>query len=179
MKSSDTPLIEVARLGRQVGLKGELKLHIHSDFPEQFSVGKSFSTQKNIKLEVATYNPKRELISFVGFQDRESCATLVNSFLFTTQEATEADCELEEGEFYWYDVIGSKVEESSSILGVVQEIERIGDVDYMVVRTDMTLVEKGLSKSFYIPYIDRYVISFDKPTKTVSTKEAIDLLENS
>lgn len=179
MKSSDTPLIEVARLGRVVGLSGELKLHIHCDFPEQFKAGKSFTTQKGLELEVASFNPKRELISFVGYQGRDVASALVNSFLLTTQAATEADCELEEGEFYWYDVIGSVIEEDGSILGVVEEIERIGDVDYMVVKTDITLVEKGLSKVFYLPYIERYIIDFDKVSKTVSTKEAIDLLESS
>ena len=45
-------LIEVAQLGRLVGLKGELKLHLHCDFPEQFKKGKTFQTSRGETLEV-------------------------------------------------------------------------------------------------------------------------------
>jgi len=38
MSKKESP-IEVAQVGRLVGLRGELKLHIHSDFPEQFCTG--------------------------------------------------------------------------------------------------------------------------------------------
>ncbi|DAB32985.1 MAG TPA: 16S rRNA processing protein RimM [Sulfurospirillum sp. UBA11407] len=179
MNSKDNSLLEVARLGRLVGLKGELKLHLHSDFPEQFCKGKVFSTQKNLVLEIATYNQNKGLISFVGYQDRDKASALVNSFLFTTKEQSQNDCKLEEGEFFWFEVIGSTIQENEKILGSVVEIERIEPVDYLVVQTDESLVKDGMSKTFFIPFIERYVLRFDKEAKIVFVKDGLELLENS
>jgi len=176
MSKKESP-IEVAQIGRLVGLRGELKLHIHSDFPEQFCAGKIFTTQKNIKLEIASYNEKRGLVLFRGYESRESAACLVNSFLLTTMEATLEDCNLDDDELFWFDIMGCEVKENESILGVVSDIERIGDTDYMVIKTDKTLVAKGLSKTFFLPYIDRYVISANKETKVVHVKDGLELLE--
>lgn len=178
MSKKESP-IEVAQIGRPVGLMGELKLHIHSDFPEQFSAGKTFTTQKNITLEIASYNEKRGLVLFRGYESRESAVCLVNSFLMTTMEATLEDCELDDNELFWFDIIGCNVEENETLIGVVSEIERIGVTDYMVIKTDKTLVEKKLSKTLFIPYIDRYVIRTSKEEKVVHVKDGLELLENS
>jgi len=171
--------IEVAQIGRLVGLGGELKLHIHSDFPEQFRAGKTFDTQKNIKLEIASYNEKRGLVLFRGYESRESASCLVNSYLLTTMEATLEDCALDEDELFWFDIIGCTVEDNGTVLGLVKDIERIGDTDYMVITTDKVLVDKDLSKKLFIPYIDRYVISTSKEEKVIHVKDGLELLENS
>ena len=63
--NNTSSLLEVAQLGRLVGLKGELKLHLHCDFPEQFKKGKTFQTSKGDILEVLSYNQGRGVISFV------------------------------------------------------------------------------------------------------------------
>ncbi len=171
--------IEIAQIGRLVGLRGELKLHIHSDFPEQFSEGKRFDTQKNITLEIASYNGKRGLILFRGYESRESAACLVNSYLMTTLEATLKECKLEDDELFWFDIIGCVVKDGETVLGAVSEMERIGATDYMVVKTDKALVDKKLSKKLFIPYIERYVISASKEEKVVYVKDGLELLESS
>ncbi|AFL69002.1 ribosome maturation factor RimM [Sulfurospirillum barnesii] len=178
--NNQSSLIEVAKIGRLVGLKGELKLYLECDFPEQFKKGKTFTTQKGEVLEVFSYNHARGLISFVGFQEREVAAKLVNSILYTSQENSMKECALKEGEFFWFDLIGASViDEDLVCLGVVDEIERIGVTDYLVVKTEAALLEKGLAKLFYVPYIERYVISFDKENKRVYVKDGLGILENS
>ncbi|HGZ70054.1 MAG TPA: ribosome maturation factor RimM, partial [Nitratifractor sp.] len=62
MQSKDNFL--VAQFGRAVGLKGELKLNLHTDFPEQFKVGRVLSTNRG-PLTIQNYNPKRNLIKIV------------------------------------------------------------------------------------------------------------------
>lgn len=171
--------IEVAQIGRPVGLHGELKLHIHSDFPEQFKAGKIFVTQKNVNLEILSYNHERGVVSFRGYESRESATVLVNSFLMTTLEATLEDCNLDNDELFWFDVIGCSVKEDDIVLGDVKEIERIGSTDYLVIKTDNALVKKELSKTFYLPYIDRYILSANKEEKIVHVKDGLELLENS
>ncbi|WP_024953737.1 ribosome maturation factor RimM [Sulfurospirillum arcachonense] len=178
MSKKSSP-IEVAQIGRLVGLRGELKLHLHSDFPEQFKAGKTFITQKNITLEILSYNEKRGLVLFKGYESRDSASVLVNSFLLTSLEATLEDCELNNNELFWFDIIGCSVKENENVLGVVTEIERIGSTDYMIIKTDENLLKKNLSKTFYIPYIDRYVLEANKDEKVVVVKDGLELLENS
>ncbi|MDD3325075.1 MAG: ribosome maturation factor RimM [Sulfurospirillaceae bacterium] len=171
--------IEVAQIGRLVGLTGELKLHLHCDFPEQFKKGNTFFTEKNATLEVATYNKSRQTISFVGYQDRDLASKLVNALLFTSKESTLENCKLKEGEFFWFDIIGSKVFDGSQLLGIVGDIERIAISDYLVIKTDDALVSQGFTKSFYIPYIDRYIVHFDSSKKEIVTRDCTGILENS
>ena len=173
-------LIEVAQLGRLVGLKGELKLHLHCDFPEQFKKGKTFQTSKGETLEVFSYNQGRGLISFVGYTQREEAQKLVNTILLTTPENSMRDCALSEGEFFWFDLMDARViDENELLLGCVEEIERIATTDYLVIKTQHSLVEQGLPKRFYMPYIERYILSFDKTTQEIRCKDGLGILENS
>ena len=177
--NNPSTLIEVAQVGRLVGLKGELKLHLHCDFPEQFQKGRVFQTHKGESLEVFSYSASKGLISFVGYLDREIASKLVNTLLYTTPENSMRDCPLSEGEFFWFDLINAQILDENVCLGVVDEIERIAVTDYLVVKTDESLVKQGLAKQFYIPYIDRYIIRFDKETRVVQTRDALGILENS
>lgn len=173
-------LIEVAQIGRLVGLKGDLKLHLHCDFPEQFKKGKTFQTHKGETLEVLSYQHTKGLISFVGYEDRERAQKLVNTILMSTPENSMRDCALKEGEFFWFDMIDARViDDDTLLLGCVEEIERIATTDYLVVKTDETLLKKGLATHFYIPYIERYIVSFQKADKEIRTKDALGILENS
>ncbi len=177
MKSDET--IHIATIGKCVGLRGDLRLHLYTDFPQQFQAGNTFTTDKNIKLTIHTYNPQTALIQFVGYGDRTSASKLTNQKLFTTKSRSREVCDLKEGEYFWFDLIGASVEEDGRILGEVTEIERIANTDYLIVRTAKTLHEEGLAKKFYIPYIPKYIVRFDEASATVFTEGAYDILEAS
>lgn len=172
-------LLQVATVGRLVGLKGELKLHIQSDFPEQFHAGAVFFSEKNVKLTIEKYNNARNTVIFKDFSSREAAQILVNTRLLTSKKDSFEHCDLMDGEFFWFDVIGATVQENGMILGIVEEIERISINDYLIVKTSSELVERKLPKLFYVPYIDRYINRFDSAEKIVYTKDAFGLLENS
>ncbi len=177
--NNNNEMIQVAKIGRLVGLKGELKLNIHCDFPEQFRPDAVFATNKNFKLTIDTFNRTNNTISFKGYASREDSVKLVNLNLFTTKEATLQECDLRDGEFFWFDIIGAILEDDGEILGEIQDINRIGTDDYLIIKTADKLIEKNLPKLFYLPYIDRYIINFDKDKKIVYAKDAIGILENS
>lgn len=179
MKTPDENYLQVARIGKLVGIKGDLKLHDLSDFPQQFVQGRTFLSDKGEQLQIVAFNPSRKLVRFEGFESRESASCLVNQFLYSTLQETQDNCQLEEDEFYWHQVIGLKVEQSGSSLGLVKDIERIGSVDYLRVATDAELIKKKLPKEFYIPYIDAYVIETDIHSRCILVKDALALLENS
>ena len=172
-------LLHVATLGRSVGLKGDMKLNLHTDFPEQFQTDTSFILEDGKEIIIESYNSDRDLVKIKGIDSPEAAKVLTNSKLFTTQEETRVHCNLKEGEFFWFDLIGAQVFENEFELGTVEQIERIGTLDYLLVKTSSFFVDKGLTESFLIPYIDQFVISFDCENKVVTVKGGIDLLEAS
>jgi len=172
--------VEIATIGKVVGLGGELKLHLQTDFVEQFVSGAKFILKNGQSLEIDTYNPKRGLVKFTRYNVREDAAILTNQKLYLTKEESRANCDLQENQYFWFDMIDSTVIENDKILGIVKDIERIATMDYLKITTDKILVSQGLPSSFYIPYIvDVYIERFDVDTKKLFTKDALLLLEAS
>ncbi len=168
----------IAQIGRTVGLHGDLKLHLHTDFPEQFTKGALFESDRG-KLEIAAYNPARGLIRFKGYESVDLAKKLTNSKLYTTKDQTERSCILQEGEYFWYDIIGLSLYEDSELLGVVKDIDRLPSADYLVVKTDESLIEDGFAKEFLVPYIPRYILFVDKANNKISAQDAKEILEAS
>lgn len=156
-----------------------MKLNLFTDFPEQFAPNSTFMLENGTEITLLSYNPERELVRLKGVDSPESAKALTNSKLFTTYEATRARCALDEGEYFWFDMIGAKVLENATLLGTVQEIERIGAQDYLLIKTDESFVSKGLPNTFLIPYIDHFVQGFDSEGKTITVQGGLDLLEAS
>lgn len=168
----------IAQIGRTVGLYGDLKLHLHTDFPEQFKVGHTLKSSRG-DLTISDLNPNRGTIRFIGYESVESAKKLTNVKLYANEEETKAYCHLEKDEYFWFDVIGCIVKEKEIILGTVDDIQRMLDLDYLVIKTDQSLVEAGMPKEFLLPYIPRYIVKTDIETKTVLTQDAKDILEAS
>jgi len=168
----------IAQIGRTVGLHGDLRLNLHTDFPEQFQPGARFESSRGV-LEVAAFNPDRGLIRFVGYASMESAKTLTNAKLYSTLEQTREQVTLKEGEHFWFEIIGCRIVEKGVTLGVVSEIERLIDADYLAVETDEKMVENGCPKSFLIPYIPRYIVSVNIEEKTIDVVDAHAILEAS
>lgn len=177
MMNSDK--LQIATIGKVVGLWGELKLHLQSDFEEQFQSGKRFVLTNGTSVEIESYNQAKSLVKFLGFNVREDAQKLTNQKLFTTLEATRENCSLREGQFFWFDVVGSSVFDADLCLGTVDEIERIGAVDYLIIKTADDLVQKEHSEKFYIPYIDQYIKQFDSENRKIKTEGGLLLLEAS
>lgn len=174
--SNDSSLI--AQIGRTVGLWGDLKFHIHTDFPEQFKTGKTYKTNRG-ELTIADINAKRGTIRFQGYESVDAAKKLTNVKIYADIAQTKEDCDLQEGQHFWFDIIGCQVKQDEETLGVVEEIQRMADTDYLSIKTDGTLVKSGFPKSFLLPYIDRYIIKSDIQEKIVYTKDAKDILEAS
>ena len=168
----------IAQIGRTIGLWGDLKFHLHTDFPEQFKIGTSYQSDRG-NLTISDINMERGMIRFVGYESVDAAKKLTNAKIYATIEQTKTNCDLKQGEYFWFDVIGCTVKQDDVILGVVEEIQRMADTDYLCVKTRDDLIDQGLAKHFLLPYIDRYVLSVDTAEKIVYTKDAKDILEAS
>lgn len=159
-----TPMIEVAKIGKTVGVHGGLKIYPLTDFPQIFTQDVIFSARKGdlaqqyLELRIKSY--KDGIAHFVGYESLESAKTLTNAILSMSLEDTKKLCPLKEGEMFWFDVLGCEIIEDGECLGCVKDIERIGSVDYLMIKARSS--DPKLPKTFMIPYIDRYVISSSK-----------------
>jgi 16S rRNA processing protein RimM len=179
MSNQSDKLLHIATIGKAVGLQGDMKLHIKSDFPEQFVKGAKFFISKKRTIELSFVDMERSLIKIVGVNNPEDAKRLTNEKIYTTYEDTRKNVQLEKGQYFYFDIENCQVYENGVLLGVVDEVERIGATDYLTIITDEAFVAKKLPKSFLIPYQDHFVISVDIIAKRIEVKGGIDILETS
>ncbi len=168
----------IAQVGKTHGLYGDLKLHLHTDFPEQFQAGYKFQSSSGL-LEINEVNLKRGIISFKGYEGVDYAKKLTNTKLYATLEETRERCKLKEDEHFWFEIEACSIMEDGVLLGKISEMQRLADVDYLFIETDERLVKEGFSKSFLVPYIDRYILKKDMESKIIYTKDAKEILEAS
>ncbi len=181
------PMLLVGRIGKSVGLNGGLKLHLESDFPECLKKGvkvsvapiNAFSCASFKEYTIHSYEHAKNLLFLETIQTPEKAKELTNLGLFMSEAESKKLCVLKDGEFFYCDLVGLSVVEENEILGKVIEIQRISQIDYFLVETARSLIEKGLAKIFLIPYRDFYVKEILLQDKKITTHNAKTLLENS
>ena len=172
--------VYIAKIGKTVGLKGQLKLHTDTDFPEQFSKNCSFVTNKKITLTIDTFNSTSKTVKFKELNTIEEAQRVINQQLFTTREDTKQNCILNDNQFFWFDLVGCKIIENGLYLGDITEVQRFPQCDYFEIQTSKNLVEtENLSKVFLLPYNDNYIINVDIQNKEINVKDAMAILEAS
>lgn len=179
--------ILVAKCGKTIGLKGEIKLIIYSDFLEVFTKGNVFlckgaesSVDSAFFLTLQSFNSHKNSATFAEITSIERAKNLTSMFLFSTKSLTQKQCVLSENEHFWFEIIGRSVVENGERIGVVSEIERIGSIDYLIIEVDCAIFAKYphiKAKRFYLPYISRYVLSAENGV--VAVQDALLVLESS
>jgi len=178
-RQNNDRLLHIATLGRTVGLGGDMKLHLFTDFPEQFKKGETFYTKDRSPLKIADINLERGIVRLEGVDTPEAARRFTNTKLYTTYGRTRETCSLDEGQYFWFDLVGSRIVEDGTTLGQVLEIERIGTLDYFVVKTDEALTAQGRPKQFLLPYQPHFVEAVDTDEGVIRTRGALDILEAS
>jgi len=172
MKSKKIP---IAKLGKSYGVKGWQKIHILSDFPEQFKPGSTFKSDRE-DLTIEKIDLKKGLVKIKGVNTPEDAKKITNRQLYTTEEETRDNIKLKENEYFWFDIMGCDVYEEGRKLGRVKEIER-ADVDYLLINTDEELIKDGYPKRFMIDF-KRHVKDVDIKSKKIETSGAIEILDS-
>ena len=167
--------IPIAKIGKTYGLKGWVKIHLLTDFPEQFKKDKTFKTNKN-ELTIEAINLKNKVVKFKGFNSPEEAKKLTNLTLYSDEQKTKEDIKLKKDEYFWFDIIGCEVYENNQKLGKVIDINRINDIDYVVVEVDKSLQNKV--KRFLFDF-KRHIIEVDIKNKKIITQNTIPILEAS
>ena len=138
------------------GLRGEVRVLSNTDFPEErFAVGEKVAAfmpgskePLTFKIKASRQHKQFYLLTFEGFDD----INLVEKYKGAELKVSEDQLfELEENEFYYFEIIGCEVfTDEGSLVGTVTEILTPGANDVWVVKTP----EK---KDVLIPYIESIV----------------------
>ena len=118
------------------GLRGEVKVELHTDFPERFAP--SVTVYLGEELDKAVINSARPhqgqlLVQFRGHETRESAEELRGLWVFIPEDEAVA---LDEDTYFVHDIIGLSVQTSAGrLLGTVSEVLLTGANDVYVVET--------------------------------------------
>jgi len=167
--------IPIAKLGKSHGVRGWQRIHLLTDFPEQFTPGATFSSDRE-DLTIEKIDLKRGLVKIKGIDTPEDAKKITNRQLYTTEEETRKNINLQENEYFWFDIENCEIYENGKKLGRVKEIER-ADVDYLVINTDESLIKEGYPKRFLIDF-KRHVKDVDIENKKIEAQGALDILES-
>ena len=170
--------LAIARLGRSVGLKGEMRFFNLCDFPEQFQAGAVFESDRG-EVKIERINLAKGTIKLVGINTPEEAKKYTNAYLYTDEQKTKEQIELKEDEYFWFDIIGLELYENGELLGKVIDIERLPAADYLVVATDEVLQKQNFPKRFLVPYLDKFIKDVDLEKKSIQADGAKEILEAS
>jgi len=178
MKTDDRLL--VATIGKVVGLGGDLKLHIESDFTNQFEKGRKFLLDDGKELTIADFDEAKKLIKFENFFIREEAKKLTNMKLYSTKSKSKDELLLKDGEYFWFELEDLEVYEDKQCIGTVTKVDRIAGYDYLLIFASKEL-QNSLNgpKTFMIPYVDRYIKSVNLESKKIEVIDCVDLYEAS
>ena len=167
-------LIPVAKILSTHGIKGELKVSPLLSYSEILLQIKRFYLTKNKENFLEVENIRKGpgynvyLVKFKNI-DFEEAQSLTNQILYIDFEDLP---DLEEDEFYYYQIIDFKVKDKNNKLwGKIKEIMPMGEYDLILVKT-----ESG--EEFYIPLVEEYVEELDLYSKTILVKDIKALVES-
>lgn len=172
--------ILVAKCGRTIGLNGELKLIIYTDFIEIFTKDIKLFCNGNI-LTINKFDYNRMVIKFREINNIDNAKILNSKLLYMNRQDTLKYCNKKSDEYFWFDIIDCEVFDHDVLIGNVIDITRMGSTDYLIVKTNKDLLTKLNLKvyNFMIPCINRYISNVDVKMKIIKTIDTIGILENS
>ena len=129
--------LAIGYLRRPHGVRGEIIMDLHTDFPDRIKAGRSVYVGE--KYEVSTIESARVhgngmLIKLRGFDTPETAGRFRNQWMYVKSSEVP---ELPEGKFYKHELIGLTVmTDDGGKLGLLNEVLETGANDVYVVRTD-------------------------------------------
>lgn len=149
------------------GVNGNLKVYSYAESVSVFKPGSLIlaihagKIEKHFAIKWAKPHGKSILLSFKGIEDRNTAQTLIGAELFIERTALP---ELEEGVYYWVDIIGLSVYTTDNqYIGRVESIMATGSNDVYVVKDP----NKKNNNETLIPAIESVVLEIDFENKRI------------
>ncbi|MBP5159907.1 MAG: 16S rRNA processing protein RimM [Lachnospiraceae bacterium] len=146
------------------GVKGEVKVYPTTDDIDRFEYLKKVflskgREQKEYEVEGVKFFKGQAILKIAGVDDRDSALLLKGSDILVDRENA---VELEEGEYFICDLVGSEVvTDEGGRLGELTDVLKTGANDVYVVKTDD-------GKEVLLPVIDECVLDIDAENKKIT-----------
>lgn len=146
--------LSVGFLRRPHGLRGEIIMDLHTDFPERMKKGRElFVGEKYKPMTLSNVRPHQKglLVKFNSVDTPEDAGLYRNQWVYVLSK----DVPLPEGQHYKHELLGLKVvDENDTLLGEVVEILETGANDVYVVRDEA-------GKEILLPNIPSVILDLD------------------
>ena len=149
------------------GVNGNLKVYSYAESVSVFKPGSLLlvihagKIEKYFAIKWAKPHGKSILLSFKGIENRNTAKTLIGAELFIERMALP---ELEEGVYYWVDIIGLSVfATDNQYIGRVESILSTGSNDVYIVKNKT----KDDGTEILIPAIESVVLEIDFENKLI------------
>lgn len=154
----DKPLTLAAVTGAH-GVAGEVRLKLLGEGLDALKAHKSFNDGALTLSKVRSDNKGGAIARFAEVHDRTAAESLRGTALCVPREALPA---LDEGEFYFSDLLGlAVVTDTGEAVGTVCAVENFG-------ATDIVEIEKPDGKKFMVPLTKQAVLGWDQSTLTIN-----------
>jgi 16S rRNA processing protein RimM len=158
---TDKQFIAIGKIVGVHGIKGNLRVHSYAESLSSFEPGKPIRVQsargwqRNFHVKWVKSHSKGILLAFEDVDDRHSAEALVGSTLLIDKNSLP---ELEEGTYYWSDLIGLSVfTKDEHYLGRITAILPTGSNDVYVVKTG----GQDRQNEVLIPALESVVLAID------------------
>lgn len=172
---SQVELVTVARVAKPRGVRGEVACDLLTDFPERFDGLEELiavfpgGRRERLTLESHWLHGDRIVLKLEGFDSPEASAALAGCMLAVPE--SEA-VELEEGEFYDWQLEGCRVETVEGVsVGTVREVLHTGgEAPVLVIRDED-------ERENLVPLAESICVEIDVDTKLIRVDAPEGLLE--
>ncbi|RAX49921.1 ribosome maturation factor RimM [Arthrobacter sp. AQ5-05] len=143
--------LQVARIGKPHGIRGEVTVQVLTDAPEdRFVPGAVFEVEhpsiKQLTVEGARWNKEILLLAFEELLDRNTAETVRGAKLFIDTEEVEDDSE----GWYEHELVDLEARVDDKVVGKVTAL-RTGNVQ------DLLVVESTAGDEIYVPFVEDIV----------------------
>ncbi len=152
--------IELGKVVKAVGIKGEVKLLSYSDDPYRFNRLKTILVgELETSVNKVRVKDRQPIVKLEGIEDRNRAEELIGSPVFMWAEDLE---KLPKGQYYIRDLIGSFVYDKK--LGYIGKVEEVyTDRPQQLYRLSST--EYG---EVFFPWVKDFIISVDLEKKEIN-----------
>jgi 16S rRNA processing protein RimM len=155
--------LAVGRVLRPHGVRGEVRVEIHTDFPERFAVYETLylgDQRTPYGLEGHRFHQGKALLKFVGVDDRNAAEELREQWVWI---AIQDAAPLQEGEIYLHQMIHLRV--------VTVEGEDLGEVTEIIeTGANPVYVVRGSGGEILIPDTDEVILDIDLDRQRVTVQ---------
>ncbi|MCJ7833733.1 MAG: ribosome maturation factor RimM [Deltaproteobacteria bacterium] len=163
----------IGKVAKPHGLRGQVKVQSYASSYESFFAGSKVylsigEEMRELVLSEVKVRTRSLLLNFQGVDNRQQAEGISGSSLYIKKKDLKA---LPEGEYYWYQLIGSRVyNDQGRFLGIMEEIFPTPAHDIWVIRDG--------KKELLLPAVEDFVVSVNIPQREIRVRDLDDSGDN-